>query len=361
MKNKSVPLLMAIVCGTIAAIGLSQWMQAQSSTEAGVATVEIFVTAKTIDIAEEITPDKIRLEQWPADRVPKGTSGQLKDIEGKFARQRFYEGEPIMPVKLMDDSNGSSQTIPRGYSVVSMRADPESSVATLVRPGDRVDVVAYFTKSELIPETMAKTVLTGVRVFAVDGRTDRETEEDKTKAARSISLLIHKNDTPAWTYASELGKIRLTLGNPTDIIDAVSENDGNGAGQEFLQWLADHQAAQAIRQAESKTPITTVVKQEPVAVKEKKNGFKMLKLSGGVLTEYWIEEGKQVPVILNESGKGGVQEQDADSRVDSNNAGGPKAPHDYSYLNGSESPFYQPPRSAEGEPRRVGEESPPQE
>ncbi|SMP54028.1 pilus assembly protein CpaB [Neorhodopirellula lusitana] len=343
MKNKSVPLLMAIVCGTIAAIGLSQWMQAQSTSDGSVATVEIFVTAKTIDIAEEITPDKIRLEQWPADRVPKGASGNLADLEGKYARQRFYEGEPIMPVKLMDDSNGSSQTIPRGYSVVSMRADPESSVATLVRPGDRVDVMAYFTKSELIPETMAKTVLTGVRVFAVDGRTERETEETETKTARSISLLVHKNDTPAWTYASELGKIRLTLGNPTDVVDALQETDGNGAGQQFLQWLADHQSAQAARQAESKLPKTTTVKHTPKPAKQKKNGFKMLKMSGGVLTEYWIEEGKQVPVILNESGKGGVHESDEETRVERPSASRNAAPRDYSYLNGSQSPFYQPP------------------
>lgn len=347
MKNKSVPLLMAIVCGTIAAIGLSQWMQAQSSTDSNVGTVEIFVTAKTIDIAEEITPDKIRLEQWPADRVPKGTTGQLKDIEGQYARQRFYEGEPIMPVKLMADSNGSSQTIPRGYSVVSMRADPESSVATLVRPGDRVDVVAYFTKSELIPETMAKTVLTGVRVFAVDGRTEREADEDKQATARSISLLIHKNDTPAWTYASELGKIRLTLGNPTDIVDALQETDGNGAGQAFLQWLADHQAAQAAREAESNKPKMPVTKQETVVTKEKKSGFKMLKMSGGVLTEYWIEDGKQVPVILNESGKGGVKEEDEETRTESRGADRPQAPRDYSYLNGSQSPFYQPPNAVE--------------
>ncbi|MEO9591088.1 Flp pilus assembly protein CpaB, partial [Rhodopirellula bahusiensis] len=114
MRNKSVFLILACVCGTIAAIGVSQWMQAQSTGQSSVATVEIFVTAKTIDIAEEITADKIRLEQWPADRVPTGASGKLEDVEGKFARQRFYEGEPVMPVKLMADANGSSQTIPVG-------------------------------------------------------------------------------------------------------------------------------------------------------------------------------------------------------------------------------------------------------
>ncbi|MCM2372802.1 Flp pilus assembly protein CpaB [Aporhodopirellula aestuarii] len=348
MRNKTVPLLIACVCGTIAAIGLSQWMQAQSTGESSVASVEIFVTAKTIDIAEQITADKIRLEQWPADRVPKGASGKLADLEGKYARQRFYEGEPIMPVKLMDDSNGSSQTIPLGFSVVSMRADPESSVATLVRPGDRVDVVAYFTKSELIPETMAKTVLTGVRVFAVDGRTERENndEEKEAKPARSISLLINKKDTPAWTYASELGKIRLTLGNPTDITDTAN-GEGSGAGQEFLTWLSDYQAAQAARLEEGKRPAPKPAARTPVSapVKEKKKGFKMLKMSGGVLTEYWIEEGKQVPVILNESGPDGIKEKDEelDSNPTRQGADRPAAPSDYSYLNGAESPFYQPP------------------
>jgi pilus assembly protein CpaB len=363
MKNKSVPLLIAIVCGTIAAIGLSQWMQAQASTGSASETVEIFVTTKTIDIAEEITPEKIRLEQWPADRVPKGASGQLSDIEGRFARQRFYEGEPIMPVKLMEDSNGSSQTIPRNYSVVSMRADPESSVATLVRPGDRVDVIAYFKKSELIPETMAKTVLTNVRVFAVDGQTERKSDEKEVSVARSISLLIHKNDTPAWTYATELGKIRLTLGSPTDVDDVMGESDGNGAGQSFLKWLADYQTAQSAQSArdveanKSKNlgPATVATVQ-----KEKKNGFKMLKMSGGVLTEYWIEEGKSVPVILNESGKNGTRETNEDSRRELTNVQQQAPSRDYSYLNGSASPFYQPStgsgRGNEFEERRPAEE-----
>ncbi|MCC9658496.1 Flp pilus assembly protein CpaB [Rhodopirellula halodulae] len=347
MRNKSVFLILACVCGTIAAIGMSQWMQAQSTGGNTVEMVEIFVTSKTIDIAEEITADKIRLEQWPADRVPQGASGKLEDVEGKFARQRFYEGEPVMPVKLMADANGSSQTIPVGYSVVSMRADPESSVATLVRPGDRVDVMAYFVKSDLIPETTAKSVLTGVRVFAVDGRTEREVDpEVEAKPAKSISLLIHKKDTPAWTYASELGKIRLTLGNPSDTRESEG---GNTEGEDFLKWLSDYQIAQAEREESDReeTPVSTPSIQAPK--KEKKKGFKMLKMSGGVLTEYWIEEGSSVPKVLNESGRENIQEDTKDLSTrpgadyplpSENELDEPSAPTDYSYLNGSQSPFY---------------------
>lgn len=338
MRNKSVFLLLACVCGTIAAIGVSQWMQAQNTGQATVQMQEIFVTTKTIDVAEEITAEKIRLEEWPADRIPEGSASNLEEIEGKYARQRFYAGEPVMPIKLMNDTNGTSQTIPKGFSVVSMKADPENAVASLVRPGDRVDVMAYFTKSEMIPETMAKTVLRGIRVFAVDGRTQRDEDDDDGKAARTISLLIQAADAEAWTYASELGKIRLTLGNP-GAYETDEEAEGHNAAEQFLAWLADHQRAQTERMLAKAEPAPEPT-HEP-ADKKKKSGFKMLKMSNGKMTEYeWVED-QLVPVVTSKSG----------SEPDPNDADlAPKPVEtassddgDYSYLNGADSPFFQPP------------------
>lgn len=349
MRNKSVFLLLACVCGTIAAIGVSQWMQAQSTSQNAIETVEIFVTAKTIDVAEEITPDKIRLEQWPADRVPEGATSQLEDLEGRFARQRFYAGEPVMPVKLMTDANGSSQTIPKGYSVVSMKADSENAVANLVRPGDRVDVMSYFTKSEIIPETMAKTVLRGIRVFAVDGRTEREENEVYGKSARTISLLIHSSDAEAWTYATELGKIRLKLVNPGDYASSP-EGDGDDDAHKFLKWLADHQRAQeerARKQAEEKA------KEPQVAQKlnKKASGFKMMKITGNKLTEYeWVAD-RSIPVIVNESG-GDVSGGPAQTSGQSSGGNTSSTPDDYSFLNGANSPFFQPPSGGQTERSR---------
>lgn len=343
MRNKSIFLLLACVCGTIAAVGASQWMQAQNPGETKIRMKEIFVTTKTIDVAEEITADKIRLEEWPADRIPEGSTSVLEDVEGKFARQRFYAGEPVMPVKLMNDANGTSQTIPRGYSVVSMRADPENAVANLVRPGDRVDVMAYFTKSDMIPETMAKTVLRGIRVFAVDGRTQRGDPDEAMKIAKTISLLIHNSDTEAWTYASELGKIRLTLGNPGEF-EVMAEGEGNDAARQFLSWLADHQRAQAERLLVKKVKAPEREPVEPSA--DKAAGFKMLKMSNGKLTEYEWVAGQLVPVVVSETaqGSGGsdlATESPATSGGATKQAGG-----DYSYLNSADSPFFQPPKGS---------------
>ncbi|TWT81648.1 SAF domain protein [Planctomycetes bacterium CA13] len=345
MRNKSLILLLAIVCGTVAAIGISQWMQARNTGGGATATAEIFVAAKAIDLGEQVTPDKIRLEPWPADRIPEGSVGDLKQLEGKYAKQKFYAGEPVMPVKLMDTN---AATIPKGFSVVSMKADAENSISNLIQPGDRVNVMAYFQKSELIPQTMTKTVLNGVRIFAMDGNTDRiADQEDRPKMARTVQLLIHSGDVDAWTYANELGKIRLSLGNPGDYDEAVEQEGPSEAGKEFIKWLADYQAAQEAKRKALLQPAPTVVKQTPVLPpKPKKEGFKMLKMVEGEMIEYWIVD-NELPVILNRTGTKEPTNEDPSNATDSPQitpvSGTPAEEPDYSYLNGENSPFFQPP------------------
>ncbi|TWU35976.1 Flp pilus assembly protein CpaB [Novipirellula artificiosorum] len=349
MRNKSLILLLAIVCGTVAAIGISQWMQARNTGGGSAPTIEIFVAAKAIELGEEITPEKIRLEPWPADRIPEGSVGDLKTLEGKFARQKFYAGEAVMPVKLMDTN---SATIPKGFSVVAMKADVENSISNLVQPGDRVNVMAYFTKSELIPRTTTKTVLNGVRIFAIDGNTDRIVDEnERPTTARTIQLLIHSGDVDAWISANELGKIRLSLGNPGDYDAAVEQEGPSEAGQEFMTWLADYQAAQEANRNAVQEPVAPQSPITPVSKKKKKDGFKMIKMVEGRMIEYWIAE-NELPVILNDTGA--KEQTAADEELSEENqpqpngpaAGQPMTPPDYRYLNGEDSPFFQPP--AEG-------------
>ncbi|TWU38926.1 SAF domain protein [Novipirellula aureliae] len=344
MRNKSLILLLAIVCGTVAAIGISQWMQARSTVGGTTATVEIFVAAKAIDLGEQVTPEKIRLEPWPADRIPEGSVGDLALLEGKYAKQKFYVGEPVMPVKLMDNNMA---TIPMGFQVVSMRADAENSISNLVQPGDRVNVMAYFTKSEVIPQTMTKTVINGVRIFAIDGKTERVTDsEDRVQNARTIQLLIHAGDVDAWTYANELGKIRLTLGNPGDYDEAVQKDGPSKAAEEFVSWIADYQAAQeSLRNKKNEPQVRTIglpAAAPPEPEKKKKNGFKMIKMVQGRMIEYWIAD-NELPVIVNDTGSGeATTDASVDTSVPPTKPNTSTGGEDYSYLNGENSPFFQP-------------------
>lgn len=323
MRSKSMFLMIACVCGAIAAVGASQLMQAQGNVSAPASTVEILVATRVINPTEELKAEMVALESWPADKVPSGATSDLSKIEKKFAAQKIYAGEPIINEKLLDEASDMSAGIPAGFSVVSMKADGATSVANLVRPGDRVNVLAYFTKSEMVPETGVRTILTGVKVFAVDGRTTREEQTSEAYSASTVSLLIDKKDEEAWTFASELGRIRLSLGRPSESGSLEAEESG---GRAFLKWLSDYQTSQEKNAPELKVSSATNA--------PKASGFRMLKLHGGEWTEYEFIDGKQTPVIKATS----VSSDGAGSEAST----ATEASSDYSYLNGSDSPFFEP-------------------
>ncbi len=346
MRSKFLYLVLAGFCGIAAAALASQWLKAQASGPPSGVSTEIFVAAVAIDVGEEITAQKVQLEKWPADKIPEGASGILSEMEGQFAKQRFYVGEAIMTVKLMKE-NWSA--VRKGFKAVAMKAS-DVSIANLIQPGDRVDVMAYFSKSELIPRSTTKTVLRGVRVYALDGDTQKRTAEERPKSLRTIELLIREKDAEAWTYANELGNIRLSLGSNEEYAGEEMPND---AGEEFLNWIEEQQKrledSTAVREREIKVEmastvikptaeIPAVIEQPPAPVEEE--GFSMIKMVEGRMVEYWVVPGK-LPRIrgpVQESVREQVQPSAAiEIKAAENRA--PTTTSEFSYLDGRKSPF----------------------
>lgn len=323
----------------------SRWLNAQSDGNS-TPMAEIFVASVNIEVGEEITPEKMKLEQWPADRVPPGSSSELESLQGKFAKQRFYEGEAIMPVKLMDDN---WTEVPRSYRVVAMRAS-DSGISNLIQPGDRVDVSAFFDKSDLVPQSTTRTVLRGVRVYALDGDTERRVGDERPKTLKNIQLLIHERETAAWEMATQIGKVSLLVSS-----EAASEDDNLAAGEDFVAWLGDLQDRQEQRgnpkeRAVNYEPRSSVAL-APAPAPTKPEGFKMIKHSGGQVIEYWIEPGK-LPRRMGEVGEGDSS-ADSEPGFDEGFSTGEAVSGSgdrydsaarqaqFSYLNGQTSPFFQ--------------------
>ena len=335
MRSKSLYLLVACICGSIAAVFASQWLNAQAGSGTG-NTTEIFVASVDINVGDAITAERIKLEQWPVDKIPEGASGNLESLDEKYAKQRIYAGEPLVPVKLMDDN---WQAVPKGYQTVGI-SSVGINIARVIQPGDRVDVTAYFTKSDLIPSNIVKQVLTGVRVYSLDGDTERRAGEHRNQNVRSIELLIHKDDVEAWTWANELGKIRLSLGSDSD----NTEDSSNNSGQELLTWLEDLRTRQ---EASQKKPEPKSTDEPTVVAKDKEEGFIMFKMVQGKMIKYLIVPG-ELPRRLGEVGGeedaaeklGEDRDYEVTKATDESVDG---SQDEQSYLNGKESPFYQPP------------------
>jgi pilus assembly protein CpaB len=231
MRPKSLALLMlALGCGLVASVGLTQWM-ARRHTEVSNngATQPIFVAIADVALGDILSAQALKLEQWPTDKVPPGAISKIEEIEGRRVRTRLYAGEPILANKLMGkgaSEQGATSLIPKGYRVVPVRVDQQSSGSNLIMPGDRVDVMVYLTRdpNREIAETGTRTILQDIKVFAVNEVLDLEKEKDPARSinARTISLLVTPEQAAKVILAAQMGSIQLVMRSPED--DAHAEN-----------------------------------------------------------------------------------------------------------------------------------------
>lgn len=211
-------IMVAVGCGFVASLGVYQYLRTTSDKEE---TRSVLVASKEININQPLNGQNVRVEQWPSRQIPQGSLGQLKQIDAKFARIRLYPGEPVLAAKVMDWNDASSSLkVPKGFRAVSVKVTMDSSVSSLIEPGDKVDVIVVMKRSQDTPP-MSKTILKSVQVFAVNTEMAKSQDKDKEKApeeVRTISLLLDPEGAERLAMGQELGTVRLTLRSPDDLL-----------------------------------------------------------------------------------------------------------------------------------------------
>jgi pilus assembly protein CpaB len=275
MRSKSIVLLaLALGCGLVASIGISQLMDARNRGADLGDRQPVFVAMADINPNEEFTAQNIKLEEWPKAIVPAGALTKLEEVEGQRSRMKIYAGEPILSSKLLgpDEMIGAAKDIPAGYRVAHVTVDSATGSNNLILPGDRVDVLVFRQiGANDMQATASKIVLQDIKVFAVDTHT--ETEFTKTKAdqtepmsAKTIALLVTPRQAEILHAATEMsGSIRLVLRNPEDDAHYTSQGatigdifgpdqrtdrkaeegqTGDGEGDDVTAWLNGQQGEQ---------------------------------------------------------------------------------------------------------------------
>jgi pilus assembly protein CpaB len=227
MRMKSLVLIfIALGCGLVASIGISQVMN--GAAKAGSNTLEmepILVTLTEIDINSDFNANNVKLEPWPKIKMPEGAIRSLDEIKDKFARQRFIKGEPILVDKISDTKGAVAPSIPAGFRVMPVKVE-EDTVMRGISPGDRVDINLYVKRSEDISEPGTYTIMQAVRVFAVGAKIEKDIDPKNADAQfRTISLLVTPEQMRHLTGAVQIGKIGLALRNPNEPVD---DKEGGG-------------------------------------------------------------------------------------------------------------------------------------
>jgi pilus assembly protein CpaB len=222
MRPKSLLLLvLALGCGLVASIGISQVLERNASQNSDVETAPIYVAVHNINLGDPIDANMVSLQEWPKDRIPPGAISQLDDLKGRRPRTAIIQGEPILDGKLLKPGQLADPitSIPKGFRLKTISVDATKSAAGLLSPGDRVDIQVFVkTGNRNGAETAkSKVILQNIRVFAVDQTVQRSRDgSEEHTIAKTISLLLTPEQATKMTLAEHLGEISLIPRNPDD-------------------------------------------------------------------------------------------------------------------------------------------------
>jgi pilus assembly protein CpaB len=230
-KTRIAVLGLAIGSAVLAAYLAKGFINTKPKTEVvavnTVPTNDVLVALKDVQMGDKLTPSHIGWQSWPeksvtAQMITKANNPDaLATMADARARVAIYEGEPIIDKKLvLPNQNGfMSAILPKGMRAISVRISEETGAGGFILPNDRVDVILTRKRDEG-GLTNSETVLTDVRVLAID-QTFRQDEETNqvVVAKRTATLELDPHQAEVVSMAESAGQLSLAL-------RSIAENDG---------------------------------------------------------------------------------------------------------------------------------------
>lgn len=213
-------LAIAVVAGGLAALlasGSDNTPPAAPAPVVQMDTVEVLVAKNDLGIGQKVGPDDLRWQLWPAavaggpTFIRRGERGDaVEQLTGAIVRSPLAAGEPVRDGKLIkgQGSGYMAAILPSGMRAVSTEISPETGAGGFILPNDRVDVL--LTRRERDAETVSETILTDIRVLAID-QTVEEKNGQRVVVGRTATLELSPRQTETLAMARQMGTLSLAL------------------------------------------------------------------------------------------------------------------------------------------------------
>ena len=211
-------LVLAISAGGVFAFATYNYVQQIPAKTVSIPTTKVAVAGSDLDIGDEITPDSVRLIDWPTNAAPANGISDPKEVVGRGLVMPMIQNEPFLELKLApkDAGAGLPPAIPPGLRAVSVKVNEVIGVAGYVLPGTHVDVVATVSPTQNSTDITSKVILTNVLVLAAGTKIEQGEKDKKPIAVSVVTMLVDPEQAERLTLASTEGKIQLALRNPLD-------------------------------------------------------------------------------------------------------------------------------------------------
>ena len=206
-----------------------------------IAPVTVAVAAQDIPAGQLITSGMLRSVELPPDAVLAAALPAVDLAVGRVARIPIYAGEQLVPDKLATvggDANSLGHRVPEGMRALAVHVDKVIGAGGLLRPGDRVDVLAVVTDPSASARAggsvvrQALTIAQNVAVLAVEQELVNVPAAPPAAGSADGTLVDQPEAQPAGTVATlavtpraaeeiflaeEGGAIRLAVRAPGDV------------------------------------------------------------------------------------------------------------------------------------------------
>jgi pilus assembly protein CpaB len=204
----------AVILAFVAVIVAARWINAQASGN----TNKVAVALLDISLGARISPEMVRMVDWPANALPPGAFNDPKLLDARVTRTSIQHGEPIMESKLAPPGTqgGLSAVVGEGKRAMTVRVNDVVGVAGFALPGNYVDILVN-TQDEMTKNasgrdpSISKIVLERILVLAIAQESSRD--DTKPKVVNAVTLELTPDQAEKLDLARSVGTLSLVLRN----------------------------------------------------------------------------------------------------------------------------------------------------
>ena len=220
MQNRvGLILILALVSGAIAAYLGFNVLRDPGTTAAEAAegnAVPVAVAARDLDVGHRLTPEDVRIVEWPQSIVPAGYATSPSELVGRGLLTPVKMHEPLLTGKVSSAEGhfGLPILIEEGRRGISIRVDDVTGVAGYLLPGTRVDVLVTLDDPSG-GEPVTQIVLQNMEVLTAGTMTQRN-NDGRAVEVPLVTLDVSPEEAEKLILAANEGRIQLALRNTLD-------------------------------------------------------------------------------------------------------------------------------------------------
>jgi pilus assembly protein CpaB len=223
----------AVVLGLVAVYLANVFLSATDDRKIASAMTRVAVAAVPLEFGNDLSPDKVRFVDYPANAVPVGSFAAPAALfpagQKRVALMTIQANEPILANKISGAGKNASiaSLLPAGKRAAAVRINDVSGVAGFVQPNDSVDVLVTRQVGDN-NQQITDVLLQNVRVIAIDQ--NAKGEDGKAALAKTATLEVDQLGAQKLALAQEIGSLGLVLRRPGEtqdnpVVETVSLGD----------------------------------------------------------------------------------------------------------------------------------------